>query len=435
MVVSLAAAAAPAPAADVLTLDDAVAIALRHNRGLASAAMDVDRAEQRIGAARARRLPALDLQGLAGTTLTPIRITFPAGSFGTYPATGPVPGSDAVVEAPRSMSGNVNATLSQPLSQLHRINLNTKLSQITRDMEQEKLREDRTAVAADVRRLYYSILQSESMLRSKLEQVLVYRELDRVVGEQVRVEVALRSEGMAVKARLANEEYELTTMRGDLATAREKLNLLLGRELDQDFSVVAVPDTTLEEVDLKVAMAEALERRPDLAQARLAVQQADTDRRMKKAEMIPDISLGVSVVSFINVDLVPRTIAQAGLQVKWEPFDWGRRGKERAEKTIQLEQSRLSAREAEDRARLDVKERFRTLQEARMLVEAQRLGRDEAQEKLRVSASRQRYEVTLLKDVLEAQAAMSAASASYDRAVLTFWTAKADFQKAIGQEQ
>jgi outer membrane protein len=424
-----------AAAPEVLTLDEAVALALRQNRTLASAAMSVDRAEQKVGAAKARRLPNLDFQGLAGTTLTPIRVTFPAGSFGVYPATGPIPSQESVIEAPRSMSGNVNLSISQPLSQLHRIGLNTKLSELGRDVEQQRLRESRTEIAAEVRRLYYSLLQSESMLRSKLEQVRVYRELDRLVGEQVRVEVALRSESLGVKARLASEEYGLTTLQGDISTAKEKMNLLLGRELDQDFTVAAVTDTRLEEVDLRTAMATALERRPDLAQAQLAVEQADTDLRMKKAERIPDISLGVSVVSFINVDLVPRTIAQAGLQVKWEPFDWGRRGKERAEKTIQVEQAKLSAREARDRARLEVGERFRKLQEARLLVEAQQLSRDAADEKLRVSMSRNRYEANLVKDVLDAQASMSAAHSDYDRALLTFWTAKADFQKAIGQEQ
>jgi len=420
---------------EVLTLDDAVALALRQNRSVASAALSVERAEQKIGAARARRLPSLEFQGLAGTTLTPIRVTFPAGSFGTFPATGPIPSQDSVIEAPRSLSGNVNLSVSQPLSQLHRIGLNTKLSELGRDVEQERLRESRAEIAAEVRRLYYSLLQSESMLRSKLEQVRVYRELDRLVGEQVTVEVALRSEGLGVKARLAAEEYGLTTLQGDLSTAKEKMNLLLGRELDHEFSVAEVTDARLEEVDLRSAMATALERRPDLAQARLAVEQADTDLRMKKAERIPDISLGVSVVSFVNVDLVPRTIAQAGLQVRWEPFDWGRRGKERAEKTIQVEQARLSAREARDRARLEVGERFRKLQEARLLVEAQRLSRDAADEKLRVSMSKHRYEANLLKDVLDAQASTSAAHSDYDRALLTFWTARADFQKALGQEQ
>jgi outer membrane protein TolC len=202
----------------------------------------------------------------------------------------------------------------------------------------------------------------------------------------------------------------------------------------QEFSLVAVPETTLEEGDLSSALARALERRPDLAQARLAVEQADTDRRLKKAESIPDLSLALSYYSFINVDLLPRNIAQVGLQLKWEPFDWGRRGKERAEKTLAVEQAKSRTRDAEDRARIEVRQRFRKLHEARLLIEAERLGREAADEKLRVVTSRHQKDAALLKDVLEAQAAMSAAHTQFDRALLTFWSAKADFQKAIGEE-
>ena len=420
---------------DVLTLEEALTLALQNNRSVGRAALQVERAERRVGAARARRLPTLEFQATAGTTLNTIRVSYPGGAFGTFPGIGPIPAEDTVVEAPPSLSGNVNATLSQPLTQLHRIGLNTKLNEIGRDIEQEKLREERAAIAAEVRRLYYGLLQTESTLHAKEEQVRVYQELDRVVGHQVAVEVALRSDGLDVKARLATEEYELLGLQGDLATGKEQMNNLLGRDLAHDFSLVAVPETSFEEVNLPAAIALALKHRPDLAQARLAVKQADTDRRMKKAESIPDLSLVVSYYTFVNVDLLPRNVALAGVQLKWEPFDWGRRGKEQAEKALQVEQARSTAQEAEDRARIDVAQRFRKVQETRLLVETERLGREAAREKLRVATSRHREDAALLKDVLEAQATMSGAQAQYDRALLTFWTAKADFQKAIGEEQ
>src|SRR5262245_5999387 len=114
-----------APTPGVLTLDDAIALALKNNRSVVIANLRVEQSEQRVAAARTRRLPNLELQAMAGTTLTPIRITFPAGAFGTFPETGPIPSKDTAVEAPRAVSGNVNATLAQPLTQLYRIGLNT----------------------------------------------------------------------------------------------------------------------------------------------------------------------------------------------------------------------------------------------------------------------------------------------------------------------
>src|SRR5262245_21313606 len=325
-------AAAPA-ASDVLTLDDAVRLALEHNRGVSVATLQVERAEQKVAAARTRRWPNLELQAIAGSTLNTIRVSYPGGAFGTYPGIGPIPAEDTEVESPPSVSGNVNATLAQPLTQLHRIGLNIQASELGREVEQERLREERAAIVAQVRSLYYELVQRESAVHAKEEQVGALRELDRVVGQQVAVEAALRSDGLEVKSRLATEEYELAGLRGDLATARERMNLLLGRDLATAFGVVAVPETSVEEVDLTSALAQAVERRPDLAQARLAMQQADTDRRIKKAEWIPDLSLAVTYYTFVNVDLIPRNIALAGVQLKWEPFDWGRRGKETAEKT------------------------------------------------------------------------------------------------------
>ena len=430
------AAMAEGPASpETLALDQAVALALANNRNVSIADQEVQRAEQRIGAARARRLPNLDLQVMAGTTLNTIRVSFPGGAFGTYPGIGPIPATDTDVEAPRTVSGNINATLSQPLTQLHRLGLNVKANELARDIEQQKLHEERVAVVAEVRRVYYSSLQTQSALQAKQERVRAYRELERVVGEQVAREAALPADALDVKARLAGEEYELAGLENDLETGKEQMNLLLGRELTHDFSLVAVPETSAEEEDLASATARAVEKRPDLAQARIAIDQADADRRAKKAERIPDLSLSLTYVSFVNVDLLPRNVAMAGLQLKWEPFDWGRRGKETAEKELQLEQARSRRREAEDRVRLDVAQSFRKLHEARLLIEAERLGRDAAAERLRAVTSRHQQEAALLKDVLDAQAAMSAAHNQYDRALLAFWTAKADLQKALGEEQ
>jgi outer membrane protein TolC len=67
-------------------------------------------------------------------------------------------------------------------------------------------------------------------------------------------------------------------------------------------------------------------------------------------------------------------------------------------------------------------------------VDAERLGREAARERLRIATARHGQDAALLGDLLEAQAALSAAHAAYDRAVLTFWAARAEFQKAIGEE-
>ena len=41
----------------------------------------------------------------------------------------------------------------------------------------------------------------------------------------------------------------------------------------------------------------------------------------------------------------------------------------------------------------------------------------------------------LLADVLQSQAAVAAANDQYQSAVLSFWTARADFERALGESQ
>jgi len=424
----------PPPGVEVLTLDQAVGLALKNNRSIRSAALQVERSEDKLAAARAQRMPALSVQALAGRVVTPIRLTFPEGAFGSFPATGPIPAEDTVVEAPRATSAFVVATLAQPLSQLYRIGLGVRLNELSRAIDRERLRAERAAVVSDVKRLYYALVQNQSAFQAAEDQVWTYKELERVVGEYVAREAALPSDHLDVKAQLAAQQYKALSLRNALATQKEQMNDLLGRELTHDFTLTAIPEPSVEEVDLQAAVGRALDRRPDLKQARLQVEQAEADRRLKKAEYIPELSFAFTYLTFTNVQLLPRNVAQVGLQLKWQPFDFGR-GKELAEKTLQLEQARIGVRGAEYQVRIDVASRFRKLEETRLLLEANRFARESAQEKLRVATEKYKAEAALLKDTLQAQASLSEANAQYDQALLSFWTARADLDRALGEDR
>ena len=432
-VFSLMGVAEAAPSAEVLTLDQAVADAVRNNRTIANASLQVQRAERDVGATKTLRFPNLDLDVFSGKLLAPVKVTFPAGALGVYPATGPIPGRDIDIEADKSFGTFINATLAQPLSQLHKIGLAVKLQELNRDIGREKVRGERATVVNNVKRLYQSIVQTESALATSQDQVTSSRELLRVVIELVGRQTALASDRLDAEAALAHHEYKTLTLRNSLATQKEQMNDLLGRDVGRDFSVVAVPDAPVE-TDIETAVKKALERRPDLKQARLQVDLADADRRLKKADYIPDLSLAVRYITVIDVQLLPRNIAQAGLQLKWQPLDWGRRGKQVAEKTLQLEQARNFAREAEDLVRIDVATKVRALQESRLLLEAGRLARESARAKLKVAQDRQKEQAALLTDVLQAQAALGESSSQYDQALLGFWAAKADLEKATGED-
>ena len=79
---------------DVLGLDQAVAIALDSNRQLKIAALEVERAQQRVAEARTKRLPTFNTYVLAAELITSLDFTVRAGQFGTFSTIGPVPSTD-----------------------------------------------------------------------------------------------------------------------------------------------------------------------------------------------------------------------------------------------------------------------------------------------------------------------------------------------------
>jgi outer membrane protein len=427
-------AAAQPAATERLSLDRAIQIAIEHNRDLKAARLQVEKADADLSVARSRRLPVLETEVTASQLLTPVSFAFPQGAFGDFPGIGPVPAVNTDVRVPQQPTMYVSSQVSQPLSQLFRLGLGIRSAAASRDIERERVRAHQLSLVNSVKRLYFSILQTKSALAATGEAIALYRELDRTLQVRVAQKVALRGDALDVQFRLAQEELTETTARNALASQKEQLNQLLGRDVLTSFDVEEVTGASLMDVDLDAARTQALERRPDILEARLKLQQADLDRRVTKADRIPEVSLAVSYASNFNISVMPTNLATVGVRVKWEPFDWGRKGQAVAVKSRTVEQARLSVRETEDRAAIEINARFRALSEKRALLNVARMAQGAAREKLRVKTNQFQLQAALLPDVLQIRAELADADDRYQQALLGFWSAKADYDLAIGQE-
>ena len=188
------------------------------------------------------------------------------------------------------------------------------------------------------------------------------------------------------------------------------------------------------ETDLKAAQATALTQNPKVKEAEIKVQQADTVRRLAKSEYLPDMGVSFHYLSPFGVNFVPTNVMALGIEFNWEPFDWGRRKDVVNEKTIAVEQSKLNLDQTKSNVLINVDKQFRALQEARMAVDVASAQQESSREKLREVTQKYEQKTALLRDVLQQQSAVEKANADYNEAIASFWTAKANFQKALGAE-
>jgi outer membrane protein len=245
----------------------------------------------------------------------------------------------------------------------------------------------------------------------------------------------LKNASLEVKTRLAKAEYEAINLSNDLAARKEQLNDLLGRDVRIDFRLNPIPDVSGFPAGLESARTRALQQRPEIREAKLKITQAETDRRIKKSEYIPDVSAGFIYLGFQNFgDGIPKNLASVGLAIKWEVFDWGRKQDELSEKDKTIEQAKDRLLEAESRVLIDVGDKFRRLQQTRQALVVAQLNEQTAQETLRINTNKYRLTSALLSDVLQSQSTLAEANHDFQQALLGYWTARAEFEKALGED-
>lgn len=402
-----------------LTLDEAVRLALATNRTLSLADQEVVRAGEAIEAAKAARWPRLNLSAVGLATVTDLDLRL--GPLGTLPL-------------PPNF-GFALATVAQPISQLHDIGLGIKASQLSKDLASQRQRAARQQVVDEIKRAYYGCLRAESGLAVMRQAVSLFKEVDRVLEALVAERAALDADRLDVQARLAQQEHDLLVLDDALATGRERINVALGRDPETPFGLEAPPEALPAEADLTAVRDEVLARRPDVHEARIAIDLATVDWRLKKAERYPRLGALFAYVGNVNFPLLPGNIGAAMLQASWEPFDWGRKGREIATKQIVVQQAETQLRQLESTVAVDLRQHMRTLREARSLVSVTDLQMKVARERLRVMLDKRTEETVLAKDLLQAQVALAEAGHKHQAALLSYWEGRADFEKAMAVER
>lgn len=423
----------------VLSLSEAIQIALMNNRPAKISQLDIGKAQWQLAATKTKRFPSFSAYLFGSGNLTSPTFTFPAGTFHTPPSPGfpngqPVPATDTKINLSQGFTGYTIDNIAQPLTQLYEINLAIQEQKLEVDLSREKYQQTRQSVVADVKQAYYAVLQTESSLDAAVASVKQYQETDRVVLDYIAQRSVLQSGSLEVKAKLAQAKYQVIQLNDTLEIQKEQLNNLLGRDLDTPFKTQQVPPTQPEEADLKLARETALAQRPEVKEAEIDTRRAEYDQKLAKAAYIPDVGAAFHFMTPFNTAILPQNIASAGFELRWDPFDWGKRKDDVNQKGVIVEQSRYQLDETRSQVVLDVDNTFRKLAESRALLQVTEAARAAANEKLREVNDKFRQSAVLLRDVLEQQAAVENANNEYEESLLAFWSAKANFEKALGEE-
>ncbi len=422
--------------AEELQLDQAVQLALEHNVDIANSVLDVSKTKDRSAAFRTNLFPKTTFYALGSEQLKPFNITIGEGTLGSYKGIGPIPAQNTEYSTPMQPTGFLVGRIAQPLSQIYRIRLNLKTLDLSTQLAKEKARSKRQDVVRNVKQLYYNIEQVQSSLIATQETVRLYKEVERLTDDYVVKQTALESELLQAQANLADAEQSELALSNQEAKQKEQLNDLLGRDVLTEFTVTEIAEAQNSEIDLAAAREKALAQRPEVQQAHLKILQSEQELRAKRAEYIPDISAEFNTITLLNYNsFLPGGTYSVGLSLSWEPFDWGRKKNEIAEKSDTVKQDKNTETSSERKVIMDVDDKYRQMQQSWSKLRAARLSQRAALENLRVDRDQYEVQAALLKVVFQAQTTLAQANSSYEHALADYWSAKAEFEHALGEDQ
>ena len=418
-----------------LTLEQAVEQAVANNSSLKTASLDTLRVAEDLAANKTRRFANTQLSALGAQLVTKPSVTYPAGALGVYSATGPIPATDQKVEIPRKPVGTVNVLVAQPLSTQYQLHLQLKALGLGLEGTRQDQEKTQLEVIDQVRRAYYAVVEAQSASESLQASLPYYQESHRLALENRGKETILESDLLNADAQLLKIQNAISDAHDRVASASERLNDLMGRDVHTQFRVAAIGEADTDLATPEAMEARALQDRPDVKKAKLQVQQADYDARAKKAEYIPDVSLAFSYYTTANFENVfPSNVGTVGMSLRWEPWDWGRKRHEYDEKRTKEEQAKVGVGATERAVLLEVRNACRQLENTRRQLILSDASESAARQKLKELQEKVKREAALSRDLYQAQSDLASADSQQQQALTAFWRARADLKKAIGEQ-
>lgn len=388
---------------DGLSLSLAIDMALRGNPMVRAAKSGRELADAQLSVARSSRFPLLQIGETFTESNNPV---FVFGSLLEQGRFGQQNFDPSFLNNPNS-TGNFRTTLTFRLPIFDQKQSGVRINQARIGQQQADWQQDaiQQQIRFEVLRAYYGVLVAQARKQVAEEAVKAADADVKRIGDLVDTGMVVLSDRLSAEVQFADFRQQQIQAEGDLAAAQAALNTVMGIAVDMPQKVAGqlaekVFNTGTQTELIRVA----LERRPDLARAGLAVKSSKEGTRGARAEYLPRLDVfGIAGVSGKNVATGSSDYA-VGASVTFNLFDAGRGARFKQARAAED----IAAAEAENLAnqiRLEVVRAYQQYVSARERVAVTARAVDQALESLRIVQDRYREGLTTITELLRAETA------------------------------
>lgn len=408
--------------AEVLSLKEAVEIALERSASIHSAREGMKGADYLRRAALADFLP---------TFRTEYGYTYlnkaPSAQFG-------------FIETQVGTRSNYGWTtgFDQPLFTGGSLYWSYRLAQLGVDLSTVFFELVKQDLVLQVKATYFNILKAEKIREVGLRAVEQLEAAVEVSKAYYDVGIIPKNDLLQTKVQMAQARQNLTRAEVELAIAKAAFNTLLRRDVEMEVTLEDILVYRPMEVTFKECLAKARRNRPELKEAELNIKRVKKEVQLARSQYFPILGFsgnyervgddpGVSGSPYEDKDSWNITA-----YARWTFWQWGKKRQLVREKETRLVQAEDASVQVEDGISLEVKDAYLRLREAKDKIGVADVAVEQAEENFRINVERFREQVATTTEVLDAQTLLTQARSNYYNALSDFNIARANLERAMG---
>ena len=421
-----------AAGAKKITMAEAVELALKQNRALKIARMQVQEAQEKKASAKSQYFPTLSNETNVLHVTELQNIDIPAGSFGRIPGVGPSPPRDLFIDQGKTTLVDSGTSLTEPLTQLIRIHQQNKAADADVASSKDEARNAEVEVALKVHEMYYALLVAQ-LNRQAAQQQADYSEEDlRESANDVENGTELKVTEISSRASLLESKQTLLTVDLQIDDLNTQFNDLLGLALDTKLELDPAVKT---DVALPVkghCLNTAWANNPEIRSAEDAVRKASAGVSAARTQYIPDITAFARYSYQDGIPFFVHNFGTFGVNMKYDIFDFGRRRAEIRQEQVVLREAEENLERLKDEVAVQVEQTYNKLERTRNMVEVAQQVVDLRTEGERLASNQVQQGVVLVSERRKAGAEVYKAQADLLEASLAYVLARAELDRTIG---
>lgn len=392
-----------------LTLDESIRLALSNNPAIKVAEADKEKAAWVVKEAESGKAPTLSLQH---TSQRSDPNQFSSGAGNTH-------SNSVSLSLPLYTGGKLESAIDQ-----------AKLGSDSAVLGVEKAKQQ---IRLDATSAYYNVLQAANMVKLNQESVDRLNAHLKNVQAQYQVGTVAKTDVLRSEVEVANAEQNLIKAQNAYDLAIASLNNVVGMPLDTQISVKEQLKYQQLSLTLEAAIKQAMDNRPDLAQAGLSVEVAKRGINSAKSGYRPTVALSASE-GWSDKDFPGSENNEwaVGVKATWNILDSGLTNSKVKQSKANLAKAMQQAQQTKDAVQLEVRQAYLNLKEAEKRIATSQVTVNKAEEDYKIAQVRYSSGVGTNLDVIDSQVALTQANTNYVQALYDYNTSRAQLEKAIG---